>query len=252
MCFSEEMKMNTSDINAWKSLLSALEEASKENELVIHEIEEEIALQEQRKKQEVARLTEQLSVQIADLQNLLATLESTTLFSMPSDQEALASYKKAVAGRLEQAQKLYDQAEAMLTEKTAPLQEGEHAVVVEEAEEVVTPEETVVENGFVQDNLLGNWIHYFDPNRFTCQSFWNDGAFKEYDFKNEKLIEEREGSYDVKDGKVSLTYADGHTAQYNVTGYSEDCIDYLIDEMPIRFDYMPEHKLNSYLESSLK
>ena len=85
---------------------------------------------------------------------------------------------------------------------------------------------------------------------FTCQCFWDDSEFKEYDFKNNELVEERSGKFHVKDGKVYMDYDEGSQAIYTVTGYSNDCLDYLINRTPIRFDYMPEELLNNLLENA--
>lgn len=68
---------------------------------------------------------------------------------------------------------------------------------------------------------------YFQKDLYTCQSFWDDHEFKEYDFRGKELMEERSGSYAVENGKVLLTYPDGKKMVYVVTGYSDDCLDYL-------------------------
>ena len=49
-----------SDVKAWKEILNELKSSSEQNEVVISEIKEEIALQEQRNKQEDQKQYEQL------------------------------------------------------------------------------------------------------------------------------------------------------------------------------------------------
>ena len=339
-----------SDVKAWKEILNELKSSSEQNEVVISEIKEEIALQEQRNKQEVQKQYEQLREQTQALENLLQTLKTGTLFSLPSDQDTLSSFEQTLNERLEFSRQLMEDAKTLLDSQTTATEtleklrngsrrernrsllrtstnkeqlskedreakaaqsltaianisttgfpslnedneshESSPSVSTKEAkiirrnnrtsqtqsqDQKALPmrtnsssvakasksswenrlsnnqEELAVRAKFPRQALLGNWIHYFSKDMFTCQCFWDDSEFKEYDFKNNELVEERSGKFHVKDGKVYMDYDEGSQAIYTVTGYSNDCLDYLINRTPIRFDYMPEELLNNLLENT--
>ncbi len=337
-----------SDVKAWKEILNELKSSSEQNEVVISEIKEEIALQEQRNKQEVQKQYEQLRDQTQALENLLQTLKTGTLFSLPSDQDTLSSFEQTLNERLELSRQLMEDAKTLLDSQTTAAEtleklrsgsrrernrsmlrnptskeqlskedrearEAQSLTAIanisttgfpslneeNESEEQTTPsslsnkeakairrnnrtsqtkeqkalpvrtnnkatktswdnrlsntssdQELSVRAKFPRQALLGNWIHYFSKDMFTCQCFWDDSEFKEYDFKNNELVEERSGKFHVKDGKVYMDYDEGRQAIYTVTGYSNDCLDYLINRTPIRFDYMPEELLNNLLENT--
>ena len=235
---------NTSDIKVWKDILNELKSNSEANEVVITEIKEEISLQEQRNKREVMKLYEKVKAQSEDLEKLLASLKSDELFTLPSDEQARDSFIKSVEERLENSHQLVDYARNLLETTTTSTD------TIEKLRR--TKKEPAVREQFPRQALLGNWIHYFTKDMFTCQCFWDDNEFKEYDFRDNKLVEERSGKFRVEDGKVHMDYDEGKTATYSVTGYSDDCLDYLINKTPIRFDYMPEDLLNNLLEGSAK
>ena len=339
-----------SDVKAWKEILNELKSSSEQNEVVISEIKEEIALQEQRNKQEVQKQYEQLREQTQALENLLQTLKTGTLFSLPSDQDTLSSFEQTLNERLEFSRQLMEDAKTLLDSQTTATEtleklrngsrrernrsllrtstnkeqlskedreakaaqsltaianisttgfpslnedneshESSPSVSTKEAKTIRrnnrtsqtqsqdqkalpmrtnsssvakasksswenrlsnNQEELAVRAKFPRQALLGNWIHYFSKDMFTCQCFWDDSEFKEYDFKNNELVEERSGKFHVKDGKVYMDYDEGSQAIYTVTGYSNDCLDYLINRTPIRFDYMPEELLNNLLENT--
>ncbi len=334
-----------SDVKAWKEILNELKSSSEQNEVVISEIKEEIALQEQRNKREVQKQYEQLRDQTQALENLLQTLQTGTLFSLPADQDTLSSFEQTLNERLELSRQLMEDAKTLLDSQTTPTEtleklrngsrrernrsllrnatskeqlskedreareaqsltaianisttgfpslsdesqeESESQTSTKEAKAIRrngrtsqqenkalpmranttktktswdgrasntanSQEELAVRAKFPRQALLGNWIHYFSKEMFTCQCFWDDSEFKEYDFKNNELVEERSGKFHVKDGKVYMDYDEGRQAVYTVTGYSNDCLDYLINRTPIRFDYMPEELLNTLLENA--
>lgn len=341
-----------SDVKAWKEILNELKSSSEQNEVVISEIKEEIALQEQRNKQEVQKQYEQLRDQTQALENLLQTLKTGTLFSLPSDQDTLSSFEQTLSERLEFSRQLMEDAKTLLDSQTTAAEtleklrngsrrernrsllrpnnkeqlskedreakaaqsltaianisttgfpslneenesnessststgmsskeaktirrnnrtsqsQEQKALPVRTNSSNMTKvtktswenrlsnngnqEELAVRAKFPRQALLGNWIHYFSKDMFTCQCFWDDSEFKEYDFKNNELVEERSGKFHVKDGKVYMDYDEGRQAVYTVTGYSNDCLDYLINRTPIRFDYMPEELLNNLLENT--
>ncbi|MEY8308282.1 hypothetical protein AAK899_02025 [Erysipelotrichaceae bacterium 51-3] len=235
---------NTSDIKVWKDILNELKSNSEANEVVITEIKEEISLQEQRNKREVMKLYEKVKAQSEDLEKLLASLKSDELFALPSDEQTRDSFIKSVEERLENSRQLVDYARNLLETTTTSTD------TIEKLRR--TKKEPAVRAQFPRQALLGNWIHYFTKDMFTCQCFWDDNEFKEYDFRDNRLVEERSGKFRVEDGKVHMDYDEGKTATYSVTGYSDDCLDYLINKTPIRFDYMPEDLLNNLLEGSAK
>lgn len=238
---------NTSDIKVWKDILSELQSNSEQNQVVIQEIQEEITLQEQRNKLEVKKLYEQIKEQTESLEKLLANLKKDTLFTLPADEATRESFEKTLEERLENSRQLMDYTASLLdTQTTAP----------ETIEKIRfgsrKAKESAVRAQFPRQSLLGNWIHYFTRDMFTCQCFWDDGEFKEYDFRDNRLVEERNGKFHVEDNKVIMDYDEGKQAVYTVTGYSDDCLDYLINKTPIRFDYMPEDLLNTLLEENAR
>lgn len=238
---------NTSDIKVWKDILTELQSNSEQNEVVIQEIQEEISLQEQRNKLEVKKLYEQIKEQTASLEKLLQDVKKDTLFTLPADEPTRESFIKTLEERLENSRQLMDYTASLLdTQTTAP----------ETIEKIRFGSRSKKANGvraqFPRQALLGNWIHYFTRDMFTCQCFWDDGEFKEYDFRDNRLVEERNGKFHVDQNKVVMDYDEGKQAVYTVTGYSDDCLDYLINKTPIRFDYMPEDLLNTLLEENAR
>lgn len=242
---------STSDIKVWKDILSELKTNCEQNEIVISEIEEEIKLQEQRNKQEVKKLYEQVHRQTEELEALLKKLKDDTLFSLPADQETLASFEKTIQERLQNSRQVTDYTASLLDSRTTTPETIEKLRPGSRSAQKGSRDFGKVRASFPKDALLGNWIHYFTKDMFTCQSFWDDNEFKEYDFKNRELVEERSGRFRIEEGKVIMDYEEGKQAVYTVTGYSDDCLDYLINRTPIRFDYMPEDLLNSLLEEAL-
>lgn len=241
--------MNTADTKIWKDIISKLQTNIEENKAMIEEIKEQIVLQEERNKKEIQRLADEARAQQKDLEDLLAQVDSDELFSLPSDQEARVAFVESLKQRIDQSKQIVDYAQTLLNTPAATQETIEKIRRTAPAIPAVDP--TAVE-GFDASSLLGNWIHYFQKDIFTCQSFWDDKAFKEFDFRGTRLDADRGGTYEVKDGKVILTYDDGKKDEYAVTGYSVDCMDYLIDGRPYRFDYMPEDLLNSLLEQASK
>lgn len=242
--------MNTADIKVWKELLSQLQSTVSQNDVVIDEIREEVRLQQQRNKQEIRKLAAKIAEQSAALEALLAELNAGDLFSLPSDQETLESFRSSLQERLEASRMLVSYTGRMLDSKTTDNETMEKIRVGKRDEAQRTA--GYVPRHFRQDLLLGNWIHHFSDQLFTCQSFWQDGTFKEYDFKDGSLIEEREGTYTVEDDRVYLSYEEGKKHVYTVTDFSDDFVDYLIEGTPVKFDYMPENLLNSFLENPVQ
>ncbi|MGM9960492.1 MAG: hypothetical protein ACI32F_04160 [Allobaculum sp.] len=235
---------NTSDIKIWKNLLSDLQKSTEQNEVVMEEIEEEIALQEQRNKREVLQMYEKVIEQTHSLEKLLENLKSDTLFSLPEDVKTKESFIQSVEERLENSRKLAKAAEELLNTQTTTQE------TIENIRSGRRDERTSVRARFPREAILGNWIHYFTKDMFTCQCFWDDGEFKEYDFRDDRLVEERDGHFRVQNNQVLLDYDEGKQAIYTVTGFSDDCLDYLINKTSIRFDYMPEEALNGLLEGN--
>lgn len=235
----------TSDIKVWKDILSELKANSEQNEVVISEIQEEIALQQQRNKQEVMTLCDTLREQTKSLEELLHTVKTGGLFTLPADHKTQQSFEQSLEERLENSRQLLDYAQNLLEAGTTPSKTLETL-----HKPVSAPDKESVRAQFPRHALLGNWIHYFTKEMFTCQCFWDDSEFKEYDFKDNRLVEERSGTFKVENNKVIMDYEEGKQAVYTVTGYSDDCLDYLINRTPIRFDYMPEDLLNNLLEGS--
>lgn len=240
--------MNTTDIKVWKELLMQLQSAASQNEVVIDEIRQEVELQQQRNKREVSQLAQTVQQQSSSLEQLLKELDQGDLFSLPSDQKALESFRKSLQERLEASRMLLSYTSELLDSSTTDEQTIEKIRIGkrEEKEEKAAS----IPNYFRKDLLLGNWIHHFSDKLFTCQSFWSDGTFKEYDFQDGNLLSEREGSFTVDNGDVHLEYEEGKKADYHVSGFSDDFIDYIIDGTPVKFDYMPENLLNSFLDQS--
>lgn len=231
------------NMNTWKETLLSLQEGCQKNEAVIEEVRKEIEAQEERNRQAVRGMADRLKAQIASLEDLLKTVQSDSLYLVPADHSDRDSYIDSLHQALTRSEELLASTLSLLDEKesAAPAKPEEEAKQARE-EPVIPP--------FPQSALLGNWIHYFQKDMYTCQCFWADGEFKEYDFKDRRLIEERSGSYRIDDHDVLMTYSNGKKAVYTVTGFSVDCLDYLIDDTAIRFDYMPEDLLNSLLEEN--
>lgn len=236
----------TSDINAWKNLLSDLQKNTEQNEVVMEEIEEEIELQHQRHKQEVLEMYEKVVEQTRSLEKLLSQLKTDTSFSLPEDVKTKESFIMSVEERLENSKKLAKAAEELLNTQTTTPEK------IETIRNGRRDERTQVRARFPREAILGNWIHYFTKDKFTCQCFWDDGDFKEYDFLNDRLVEERNGRFRVQNNQVLLDYDEGRQAVYTVCGYSDDCLDYLINKTSVRFDYISEEDLNRLLEGSLR
>lgn len=234
-----EIEVNTSDIKVWKDLLAQLQSAASQNEVVMDEVRQEVELQQQQRRQEAQALAETLRQQADSLEALIAQTSNGDLVG-----EEAASLKKSLEDRLASTRNLISYADQMLKQAGAKQPEEKSGAVSAPGKAAAIP------NYFRKDLLLGNWIHHFSDRLFTCQSFWNDGTFKEYDFKDGSLISEREGNFEVDHNTVYLTYAEGKKAEYHVTGFSDDFIDYLIDKTPVKFDYMPENLLNSFLDQS--
>lgn len=238
--------MNTSDINIWKNLLSDLQKNTEQNEVVMEEIEEEMELQQQRHKQEVLEMYEKVVEQMQALEKLLSDLKTDTSFSLPEDVKTKESFICSVEERLENSKKLAKTAQELLnTQTTTP-------ETIETIRVGRRDERTQVRARFPREAILGNWIHYFTKDMFTCQCFWDDGDFKEYDFRNDRLVEERTGHYRVQNNQVLLDYDEGRQSVYTVCGYSDECLDYLINKTSVRFDYIAEEDLNRLLEGSIR
>lgn len=276
--------MPNADTKVWKDTLSQLKSEVSTNSAMITGIREQIELEQSRSKKELQELVVTAAGQIKELEELASELQGDDLFSLPGDKEAKEAFVAGVNTRLEQSRQVYDFACALLDTATTPkdvidqilsassttsvapakVEEPETAEAVQAATEPAVTmedvqnsetipleeEEEVLSIGFSPAALYGNWIHYFSKDKFTCQSFWEDGEVREYDFVGSNLVEERTGQYEVRDGKVYLKFTNATPTEYTVTGYSDDCLDYLVDSKPIRFDYMPEHLLNSLFEDS--
>ncbi|WP_288338943.1 hypothetical protein [uncultured Allobaculum sp.] len=239
--------MNTADIQVWKDIFSQLQTNIQDNDQMIREIKEQIALQEERNKQEIQKMVQTATSQKEELESLLAQVSQDGLFSLPADEEARNAFESSLKERIEQCTQVIDFAQSLLG---MPATSEETLDKIRLGSRKDKEIQDVVASGFSERSLLGNWIHYFQKDLYTCQSFWDDHEFKEYDFRGKELMEERSGSYAVENGKVLLTYPDGKKMVYVVTGYSDDCLDYLISGTPIRFDYMPEDILNTLLEEN--
>lgn len=240
----ETTMTNTSDINIWKNLLSDLQKNTEQNEVVMEEIEEEMELQQQRHKKEVLEMYEKVVEQTHALEKLLDDLKNDTSFSLPEDVKTKESFIHSVEERLEYSKNLAKTAAELLnTQTTTP--EKIETIRIGRRED-----RTQVRARFPREAILGNWIHYFTKDMFTCQCFWDDGDFKEYDFRNDRLVEERTGHFRVQNNQVLLDYDEGRQAVYTVCGYSDECLDYLINKTSVRFDYIAEEDLNRLLEGS--
>lgn len=237
---------NKSDINIWKNLLSDLQKNTEQNEVVMEEIEEEIDLQHQRHKQEVLEMYEKVVEQMHALEKLLDDLKTDTSFSLPEDVKTKESFIQSVEERLDNSKKLAKTAEDLLNTQTTTPEKIETIRIGRR------DDRTQVRARFPREAILGNWIHYFTKDMFTCQCFWDDGDFKEYDFRNDRLVEERTGTFRVQNNQVLLNYDEGRQAVYTVCGYSDECLDYLINKTSVRFDYIAEEDLNRLLEGSYR
>lgn len=249
--------MDTVDINAWKDLLSSLKEISAQNAAVIKDIRTEMELQRQKNKKEIQKVSAQLSNQTLELEELLATLDTDDLFSLPSDQNALKELKSALEDQIEKSRKLLKQTEDMLEVSIAPSS-------TETAEKVKVgtrsnKEKSLVyaPRNFKKEYLVGNWIHYYDKQnkesqKFTCQTFTPNNVIREYDIQGGSILHQREGTYTIDDQVVEVTFRDGSQARYTVEGFGDSSMDYDINGSKIRFDYMPDELLNSVINASSK
>lgn len=244
-----DMSKNAADVNKWKELLQDLNDTFEQNKLIIQEIREQIELQKQRNKKEVQHLSQEVSGQLSDLQNLINELDESELFNLPSDTRTRDSFLSTLQSQLDKSRNLIQYSGSLLESQTTPDSTIEKIKVgTRRSKERVN---TYLPKLFRQEHILGNWVHYFDKDRFTCQSFWDDDTFKEYDFDKGQLIEEREGAYNIDHGKVSLRYSDGTRQVYTVTGFSDQKVNYNIHGTDVEFDYMPENLLNEFLDADL-
>ncbi len=238
--------MNTNDINTWKELLQDLTDTVEQNKVIIREIKEEVELQKQRNKKEVQALSEEISSQLADLETLLKELDQTELFTLPSDLKTRDSFVATLTSQLDKSRNLVNYSSSLLESQTTPESTIEKIKLgTRRSKERV---HNYLPKLFRQEHILGNWVHHFNPDQFTCQSYWDDDTFKEYDFDHGSLVEEREGTYTIDQGKVTLRYQDGTRQDYQVTGFSDQSISYLINKAAVEFDYMPENLLNQFLD----
>lgn len=235
--------MMSTDTSVWKETLSQLQSDVQDNQDLIQQIRTQIALETERNKKEVQKLSAQAAKQQEELEELLRQVEGDDLFYLPSDKEAKDAFTQGLKERLGASRQVVVFAQNLLETPTASKE------VLDKIRSGSTREANVSASDFDVAALSGNWIHYFQKDMFTCQSFWDDGDFKEYDFRGNKLVEDREGKYEIKDGQVVLHFSNGEEARYTVTGFSPDCLDYLIVDTPIRFDYIPAELLNSMLEN---
>ncbi|WP_273235627.1 hypothetical protein [Ileibacterium valens] len=238
--------MNNNDINTWKELHQDLSDTVEQNKVIIREIKEEVELQKQRNKKEVQALSDEIAAQLADLESLLKELDQTELFTLPSDLKTRDSFIATLTSQLDKSRNLVNYSSSLLDSQTTP------ESTIEKIKVGTRRNKERVHNYlpklFRQEHILGNWVHRFNENQFTCQSFWDDDTFKEYDFDHGKLVEEREGTYSIDQDKVSLRYQDGTKMDYTVTGFSDETISYQINKSKMDFDYMPEATLNQFLD----
>lgn len=238
--------MNTNDINTWKELLQDLSDTVEQNKVIIREIKEEVELQKQRNKKEVQALSDEISAQLSDLESLLKELDQTELFTLPSDLKTRDSFVAMLTSQLDKSRNLVSYSSSLLDSQTTPESTIEKIKVgTRRSKERV---HNYLPKLFRQEHILGNWVHHFNQDQFTCQSYWDDDTFKEYDFDHGSLVEEREGTYAIDHGKVTLRYQDGTRNELDVTGFSDKSISYMIHKTPVDFDYMPENLLNQFLD----
>lgn len=239
--------MNTTDVNVWKELLQELLETSDQNNVILSEIREEIERQKQRNKKEVQQVAFALEKQKGELESLIQELQESSLFSMPGDKDALDSFVSTITAQLDKTNQLLNYTNSMLEAGTTSPELIEKIRVGSRSGREKS--HAYLPKLFRKEHLLGNWIHYFDNSTFTCQSFWDDNTFKEYDFEEGMVVGEREGTYEIESGDVKLAYANGKKDEYFVTGFSDERIDYLIHGSAVQFDYMPESLLNDFLDA---
>ncbi|MCF0246880.1 MAG: hypothetical protein HUJ55_08685 [Ileibacterium sp.] len=242
--------MNTNDVKVWKELLDELKEISEQNRVILNEIKEEIELQKQRNKAEIQALSAEVSNQASALEALLRELESENLFGLPSDQTTLNSFKSTLQAQLEKTRQLVSYSRSLLDSQTTSQSTIEKIKIGTRRSRERS--QNYLPKLFRSEYLLGNWILHHDDDNFTCQSFWDDETFKEYDFKGHELEAEREGTYEVGNGQVRLIYSDGTTKDYTVAGFTDQSIDYIIEGVPVQFDYMPENLLNDFLDGQIQ
>ncbi|UNT94398.1 hypothetical protein [Allobaculum sp. Allo2] len=75
--------MNTADIQVWKDIFSQLQTNIQDNDQMIREIKEQIALQEERNKQEIQKMVQTATSQKEELESLLAQVSQDGLFPFP-------------------------------------------------------------------------------------------------------------------------------------------------------------------------
>lgn len=237
----------TADITAWKTLLQDLIDTTTENKVILDEIREEVDRQKQRNKKQVQEVAESLKSQKKDLEDLLQDLQNDSLFYLPSDKEVLHSFTHSLIAQIDKTKQLLSYTDNMLeAETTSPLV-MEKIKMPSRSDKSVS--HTYLPKLFRKEHILGNWVHYFDNDTFTCQSYWDDDTFKEYDFADGKIVGEKEGTFSIDSGQIHLDYADGKSDEYLITGFSDERIEYLIHGTSIQFDYMPETLLNDFIDA---
>jgi hypothetical protein len=259
--------MTTSDLKVWKELFTELQSAADQNEQALAQARAVLQEKENESKQKLLDLCSTIKNQNSQLESLYQQIQE---YSFPGE---AAVDDPAVQERISKNHDLIELADEVLSEapaaaykepaadskkvdaaEPAKKQEAPEQAAPEAVEEVVT--ETIEESAkpakkkhkFDLDQLLGNWIHNFSDTQFTCQSFWQDGAFKEYDFNDGRLVEERAGTFTITPGTLNLHYDEGKDAVYKVESYNYDDIYYDIDGVSVKFEYMPEDLLNRFLE----
>lgn len=238
--------MNTNDISKWRDLLQDLTDTAEQNRVIIREIRDEVELQKQRNKKEIQKLSQEVGVQVQDLEDLIRELDQTELFTLPSDLKARDSFMATLQAQVEKSKKLVRTADSMLdSQTTADTTMEKIRIGTRKSRERVN---SYLPKLFRQEHILGNWIHRFNQDQFTCQSFWDDSTFKEYDFDHGKLADEREGTYQVNQDEVTLRYQDGTKDTYKVLSFSDQSINYNVGGNEAVFEYMPETVLNKYLD----
>lgn len=251
-------KMNMNDKHSWKKFLENLQKTSEENSLILQEINDEIERQKEKRKQEIELAVSELQNQMSHFQQLLSKVQDDTLFLLSDDQEASDSLTRSLLNQAEKTRTLLEQAEDLLRhfeESQQPAANTESDSAEDERQVVRSRADkgrsiTYLPKLFRKEHILGNWIHYFDNSTFTCQSFWDDGTFKEYDFEDNSMVGEREGTFDISEGSLLLNYESGKKDAYQITGFSDERIDYKIHGTSVQFDYMPESLLNNFLDAS--
>ncbi|MCF0260110.1 MAG: hypothetical protein HUJ54_09650 [Erysipelotrichaceae bacterium] len=238
--------MNTNDVKVWKDLLDELKEISEQNRVILNEIKEEIELQKQRNKAEILALSAEVSNQASALEGLLRELDAENLFGLPSDQTTLNSFKSTLQAQLEKTKQLVSYSRSLLDSQTTSQSTIEKIKIGTRRSRERS--QNYLPKLFRSEYLLGNWIIHHDNDSFTCQSFWDDASFKEYDFKGQELTEEREGTYEVGNGQLHMVFSDGTVKDCTVSGFTDQSIDYIIDGKPVQYDYMPENLLNDFLD----